>query len=258
MQAGNVFYTTAHDIPAELPVLSTASIMLMPGGFVPLTLSDPRFIQMADDAMRGNRLIGLVLAKGGNRPFAEANHGETIQASSRQAQAAEYEPQGFDAGLLHKFQAANDNVATWNVGCIGRITNYSEIGDGQIMISLQGVCRFRLERELHGSKPYRCFAITPFINDLSGKDDSPIDRATFMRVFQDYMEANHMQADWDIIAEVSNAALVNALSVIVPFAPAEKQALLEAPDLKSRSETMIAIAQRSMLRDGKYGQRMVQ
>lgn len=243
MQAGNAFYTTAQDIPAELPVLSMASIMLMPGGFVPLTLADPRFIQMAEDAMRGSRLIGLVLVKDG---------------SHSAAKTAEHEARHFSADLLQKFHAANDNAATWNIGCCGRITNYSETGDGQLLISLQGVCRFRLERELHRGLPYRQYAITPFLRDLAAEDNSPIDRATFMRVFQDYMEANHIQADWEIIAEVSNSALVNALSVIVPFAPAEKQALLEAPDLKTRSETMIAIAQRSMLADGKYGQRMVQ
>ncbi|KAA6205510.1 MAG: ATP-dependent protease [Candidatus Tokpelaia sp.] len=243
MQAGNAFYTSAQDIPQCLPVLSMASIMLMPGGFVPLTLSEPRFIQMVDDAMRGDRLIGLVLVKSGNNA----------------AKAANYDPLSFDADLLHKYQAANDNNATWNIGCIGRITHYSEVGDGQIMISLHGICRFRLEAELQTDKPYRQYAITPFIGDLGESDDNaPIDREMFLSVFQDYLAANHMQADWDIIAEVSNSALVNALSTIVPFAPAEKQALLEAPDIKTRSETMIAIAQRSMLRDGKYGQRMVQ
>jgi len=246
MQAGNAFYTSAQDIPQHLPVLSMASIMLMPGGFVPLTLSEPRFIQMVDDAMRGNRLIGLVLVK----------------SSGQGARAAAYDPLSFDADILRKYQAANDNSLTWNVGCIGRITNYSETGDGQIMISLQGVCRFHLGEELQSSRPYRYYSITPFIGDLADSDDNgPIDRDSFMRVFQEYLAANHMQADWDMIAEVSNSALVNALSVIVPFSPAEKQALLEAPDIKTRSETMIAIAQRSLLRDGQYGQygqRMVQ
>lgn len=244
MQAGNAFYTSAQDIPRQMPILSLESLMLMPGGFVPLTISEPRFIQMVDDAMRGDRLIGLVLVK---------------SAAGRQPQMAEYEPQSFDAEFLHKYQAANDNIPTWNVGCIGRITNYSEIGDGQIMISLQGICRFRIQADLTAAKPYRQCAVEAFAADLSANDDNqPIDREMFMSVFQDYLSANHMQADWEIIAEVSNGALVNALSVIAPFAPAEKQALLEAPDLKTRSETMIAIAQRALLLDGKYGRRMVQ
>lgn len=246
MQAGNAFYTQAADIPAQAPILSMASIMLMPGGFVPLTISEPRFIQMINDAMRGDRLIGLVLAKS--------------DADMRHAQQAEADdPFSFDAAILHKYRAANDNGATWDIGCLGRITNYSEIGDGQIMISLQGICRFRLGAAAGAEKPYRFHAIEPFLNDLQDTNaNAPIDRPMFMRVFRDYLAANHMQADWDIIAEVSNEALVNALSVIVPFAPAEKQALLEAPDLKTRSETMIAIAQRAMLAEGQYGQRMVQ
>jgi len=246
MQAGNAFYTSEQDIPRRLPILAMASIMLMPGGFVPLTLTEPRFIKMVEDALRGNRLIGMVLAKS--------------NAALEAARAAEAEdPHSFDAEILHKYQAANDNGPTWDVGCIGRITNYSEIGDGTIMISLQGICRFHLGAALQTDRPYRTHMIEPFAADLDEANaNAPIDRSMFMQVFREYLDANHMQADWEIISEVSNEALVNALSVIVPFAPAEKQALLEAPDLKTRSETMIAIAQRSMLADGKYGQRMVQ
>jgi len=244
MQAGNAFYTSAQDIPPQIPILSMASLMLMPGGFVPLTLAEPRFIQMIEDAMRSDQLIGLVLAKS--------------DPAMRRAQAAEAaDPHSFDAELLHKYQPANDNSQTWNVGCLGRITNYSEVGDGQVMISLQGICRFQLGEALLA--PYRRHKITPYLQDLNEQNaNAPIDRPQFMRVFREYLEANHMQADWEVISDVSNEALVNALSVIVPFAPAEKQALLEAPDLKTRSETMIAIAQRSLLAEGRYGRQMVQ
>lgn len=219
MQAGNAFYKTPADMPRTLPILSLASVMLLPGGFVPLTISESGFIQMIDDAMRGNRLIGLILVK-------------TDSKSGR--------------------ISANDNNSLWDVGCIGRITNYSEVGDGQVLISLQGVCRFRLGREIAVQTPYRQFQIEPFSADFDdAKRSDEIDRDTFLAVFRDYLEINEMQADWDTIAQVSNETLVNALSIIVPFEPAEKQALLEAPDLKTRSETMIAIAQRAIMTQGK-------
>jgi len=215
MQAGNVVYQNPQDIPRSLPVLSMATVMLLPGGFVPLTIAEPRLIQMVDDVMRGNRLIGLILVKSGNNP---------------------------------EHATANDNHGLWEVGCIGRITNYSEVGDGQVLISLQGVCRFRLGRELATDRSYRQFQIDPYFHDLDEKDhSSEIDRDTFLAVFHDYLEINEMQADWDTITSVSNETLVNALSIIVPFEPAEKQALLEAPDLRTRSETMIAIAQRAIM-----------
>jgi len=173
MQAGNAFYTSAQDIPAQIPILSMASIMLMPGGFVPLTLAEPRFIQMVEDAMRSNQLIGLVLAKS-----------DPIMQKAQAAEAAD--PYSFDAEILHKYQPANDNSQTWSIGCIGRITNYSEIGDGQIMISLQGICRFRLGETLLA--PYRLHKIEPFIGDLTNKDaNMPIDREQFMRVFREYL-----------------------------------------------------------------------
>lgn len=215
MQAGNVFYQKAQDIPGSLPVLILSSVMLLPGGFVPLTIAEPRLIQMVDDAMRGNRLLGLVLVKTESSPA---------------------------------LASANDNKGLWDVGCIGRITNYSEVGDGQILISLEGVCRFRLGREIAAGTVYRQFQVEPYFHDLEEKGHGEdIDRDTFLSVFHDYLEINEMHADWDTISEVSNETLVNALSIIVPFGPTEKQALLEAPDLKTRSETMIAIAQRAMI-----------
>jgi len=226
MQAGNVFYQAPEDIPSTLPILTLASVMLLPGGFVPLTISEPRLIKMVDDAMRGNRLVGLILVKTGSSP---------------------------------ERAGANDKKGLWDIGCIGRITNYSEVGDGQVLISLQGVCRFRLGREIAAEAPYRQFQVEPFLSDLDEKSHSnEIDRETFLAVFRDYLELNDMYADWDTIAEVSNEMLVNALSVIVPFAPVEKQALLEAPDLKTRSETMIAIAQRAIMEQGRNRQNFLQ
>ncbi|AQS42321.1 MAG: Lon protease [Candidatus Tokpelaia hoelldobleri] len=215
MQAGNVFYNGMTDVPHVMPILSFSTVMLLPGGYVPVTITEPNFIRMIDDAMRGNRLIGLVLAKAPS-----------------------------ESGRV----GANDNTGLWEVGCVGRITNYSEVGNGQVLISLQGVCRFRLEKEITGENPYRLFQIAPFLEDLvETARFNVIDRKAFVEVFHAYLEMHQMQADWDVIADVSDETLVNALSVIVPFKPVEKQALLEAPDLKTRSETMIAIAERAIM-----------
>lgn len=219
MQAGNAFYKTPRDIPRTLPILSLPSVVLLPGGFVPVSIEDSHYIRMIDDAMRGNRLVGVI------QPWEDGEEGCT---------------------------GANDNHTLYNIGCIGRITNYSEVGDGKIFISLQGVCRFRLDRELTAGEPYRRFVIRPYFEDLQTDNHSDkIDRDTFLAVFQDYMEMNDMQADWDTILEASDETLVNALSIMVPFGTAEKQALLEAPDLKTRSETLIAIAERSIIGQNK-------
>jgi uncharacterized protein len=130
------------------------------------------------------------------------------------------------------------------VGCLGRITSFSETGDGRYIISLTGVCRFRLLEEVDAGKPYRSFRHAPFIADLSGEyDEDAVDRENLLRVFRAFLDANQLEADWESVERAGNRVLVNSLSMMSPFGPAEKQALLEAPDLKTRAETLIAITE---------------
>eukprot|EP01133_Synstelium_polycarpum_P028179 gene28179-34133_t len=101
-------------------------------------------------------------------------------------------------------------------------------GDGRLLITLQGICRFRIVKELSTRTPFRQCKIAPLLADLDEADDSEVDRPALLRVFRDYLDANNLEADWDGISRAGNETLVNALAMMSPFGAAEKQALLEA------------------------------
>ncbi|EHS51994.1 peptidase S16 lon domain protein [Rhizobium sp. PDO1-076] len=210
MQVGNARYLTAGDLPETIPVFPISGVLLLPGGQLPLNVFEPRYLALFDAALSGNRLIGMI-------------------------QPAMSEPQ---TNILPERPALSQ------VGCIGRITSFTETGDGRYVISLSGICRFRLLNEVAGSKPYRTFHIAPFMTDLTtGDDEGQVDRVGLLAAFRAYLEANKLEADWESVERASNVTLVNSLSMMSPFGPAEKQALLEAPDLKTRAETLIAITE---------------
>ena len=205
MQAGNARYLKQEDLPETIPVFPLSGALLLPGGQLPLNVFEPRYLMMFDHALAGNRLIGMVQPS-----YSEQVHSELCQ-----------------------------------VGCLGRVTSIAETGDGRYVIALTGVCRFRLIDEVpaHG-RPYRSFKIAPFMTDLTDEDDEQsIDRPALLAAFRAYLEANKLEADWESVERASNMTLVNSLSMMSPFGPAEKQALLEAPDLKTRAETLIAITE---------------
>jgi hypothetical protein len=210
MQVGNARYLTAGDLPETIPVFPISGVLLLPGGQLPLNVFEPRYLALFDAALSGNRLIGMI-------------------------QPAMSEPQ---TNILPERPALSQ------VGCIGRITSFTETGDGRYVISLSGICRFRLLEEVAGSKHYRTFHIAPFMTDLSSsEDEGQVDRVGLLAAFRAYLEANKLEADWESVERASNVTLVNSLSMMSPFGPAEKQALLEAPDLKTRAETLIAITE---------------
>jgi Lon protease-like protein len=137
-----------------------------------------------------------------------------------------------------------------DVGTVGRITAIAETGDGRYQMTLTGVCRFRLKGEASAGLPYRIGQITcDFPTDFelrAGEDE--VDRAAFLSVFEAYLDANEMEADWEAVEKASTEALINTLSMMSPYGAAEKQALLEAPDLKTRAETLIAITEITLAR----------
>ena len=146
-----------------------------------------------------------------------------------------------------------------SVGTVGRITSLTETGDGRYIMSLIGVCRFRLLEEVAGKKVYRRGRIAPFLGDLAddaGADD--VDRKSLLHTFKSYLEANQLEADWESVKQASNTTLVNTMSMMAPYGPAEKQALLEAPDLKTRAETLIAMTEIALARNGGDDETMLQ
>jgi len=216
VQAGNARYRSAKDIPETVPVFPLEGALLLPGGRMPLNIFEPRYLAMIDAVLPKHRVIGM------------------IQPALDETRREDGEP------LL------------CDVGCLGRLTSFAETGDGRYLISLQGVCRFRLDREQPARTPFRQGHVLPFVADLdSASDTSEPDRPALLRAFQSYLEANDLDADWASIRRAENASLVNALSMMAPYGAAEKQALLEAPDLKTRAETLIAITEMALAREGK-------
>jgi Lon protease-like protein len=214
MQAGNRTYRTEKDIPDSVPVFPLSGALLLPGGQMPLNIFEPRYLEMIDAALRGERIIGMIQPKFSG-----------------------------DCGN-------SDKPKLCAVGCLGRLASFAESGDGRYLVSLQGICRFRVAEELNVRTPFRQCRISPFVSDLDEESDAAcVDRDSLLRVFHAYLEANDLEADWDSVKRAGNDTLVNALSMMSPYGPAEKQALLEAPDLKSRAETLIAITEMALARD---------
>ena len=214
MQAGNARYLTPDDLPNVIPVFPLSGALLLPGAQLPLNIFEPRYIALMDDALASKRLIGIIQPS-----FEMMSNGKP------------------STGLC-------------SVGCIGRITSIAETGDGRYITSLTGVCRFRVIEELSVMTPYRQCRIAPFANDLSGEDDeTAVDRKALLGAFKAYLDANTLEADWESVEKAGNATLVNSMSMMSPYGPAEKQALLEAPDLKSRAETLVAITELVLARE---------
>ena len=140
----------------------------------------------------------------------------------------------------------------YRVGCAGRITQFAETGDGRYLITLTGVGRFRVEEELAVTTPFRCcrVAFDAFAADFQARaGEDEVDRPAVLKSLRDFVEANDLKVDWRGIEQAPNEALVNALWMMSPFGPREKQALLEAPDLKSRAEALIALTEIELARD---------
>ena len=198
-------YRKLSDLPEVIPVFPLDGALLLPGGVLPLRIFEPRYLNMIDDAMSGDRMIGMV---------------QTGLGSGR----------------------AKPSLA--RVGCAGRITSYSETGDGKYLIALTGVCRFETGEEVPRLTPYRQVraAYAPFELDLAADDDDEeFERTPFLEILRRYLDSKDLGVEWDAVASAPGPALVNSLAMALPFEPAEKQALLEAPDLDARRATLEAL-----------------
>ena len=213
------------DLPAVVAVFPLSGALLLPRGHVPLNIFEPRYLAMVDDALADrHRLIGMI------------------------------QP---DTG--HPGSESKPNL--YKIGCLGRITQFAETGDGRYLIQLTGISRFRVLGEESVTTPYRQCRITaePFAADFTpraGEDE--VDRATLIRVLRAYLTANNLQADWEAIEQAPNEALVNALSMMSPFDSREKQALLEAGSLKERAEILVAITEIELAKGGSGGDTALQ
>jgi len=206
----NAQYRRPIDLPEVIPVFPLPGALLLPRGQMPLNIFEPRYLAMVDDALRdGHRLIGMI------------------------------QPDTSHAGVA-------DEPPLFKVGCVGRITQIAETGDGRYLLQLTGVARFRVEEELNVATAYRQCRVTfvPFADDfVARKGEEAVDRKSLLVALSAFLKANNLKTDWDGIENAPNEALVNALAMMSPYGTAEKQALLEAPDLKSRAEILIAVTE---------------
>ena len=200
-------YHRLEDLPKQIPLFPLSGALLLPRTDLPLNVYEPRYLMMIEQAMASDRIIGMI------QPLPEDS-------------------------------ANKPNLE--KIGCAGRITSYSETDDGRLLITVTGICRFVLKREPRVKTPFRQGVVDfkPFAGDLVIGTGAPsVNREQLLEAFRQYLAANNMTTNWEEVNAVGTEVLVNTLSLLAPYPPREKQALLEAPDLKARAEVLVALTE---------------
>jgi uncharacterized protein len=198
-------------LPDTLPIFPLTGVLLLPRGRLPLNIFEPRYLAMTRDALGGERLIGMVQPN---------------------------EPQQDNRGGAM-------NPPVYPIGCAGRITSFSETDDGRYLLTLTGVSRFRIRDELPLLSGYRRVVAEwqPFAHDVDTPSGTEFDRDRFIRGLKGFFTQRQISADWEAIEKAAGEHLINSIAMLCPFAPSEKQALLEAPDLDERARLLIALVE---------------
>ena len=206
-------------LPERIPVFPLPGAILLPGGRLPLNIFEPRYLAMTRDAMGGARMIGMIQPKEDERGDGRAPE-------------------------------------IYSLGCLGRIVEFSETGDGRYLIALTGVCRFRVTEELECDTAYRQVLADyeGFKGDFTdGDGPQGVDRDRFHEALRDFLDLRGLKADWEAARRASDTVLVNSLSMMLPFPPSEKQALLEAASVADRAEVMTALMRMAVIEDDDGG-----
>ena len=195
------------DLPKALPIFPLPKAVLLPGTRLPLHIFEPRYLAMVEDCLKTpHRLLGML------------------------------QPTG-DDGRLH------------SIGCAGKLTQFSETEDGRYMITLTGISRYRIDNEIEGFAPYRCFNVQwdGFEKDREVPEpDSKFDRDVFFNLLKKFLEGEGLSTDWETLQQADNELLINSLSMMLDFDLEDKQALLEAPSLQTRRETLTTLFEFSL------------
>ena len=207
----NPFDPTFDQLPEIVPIFPLTGVLLLPRGKLPLNVFEPRYLAMTEDALSGNRMIGI------------------IQPSDPLSRASV--------------------PPVYPIGCAGRITSFSETDDGRYLITLTGVCRFETVRELPIVRGYRRVDVSweRFAADLEEPGPALFDRARLVEGLRTYFKIQGISANWDAIESTPDERLVTSLAMICPFEPSEKQAVLECGSLSERANMMVAIIEMSVL-----------
>ena len=210
-------YVRIADLPQVIPVFPLDGALLLPRGQLPLNIFEPRYLNMVDDAIAGDRVIGMIQTFGGTR--------------------------------------ARPMLAP--VGCAGRVTSYAETSDGRYLITLTGAARFRVANELPVQTPYRQVRAEydAFEEDLRAPEpDADFDRERLLDALKAYLRRHSLDVDWQTAAAEPEEALINSLSMALPIEPAETQALLDAADLCVRRDTLTALLEIDAADPGESGE----
>jgi uncharacterized protein len=203
-------YPGPADVPGRIAVFPLRGAILLPRASLPLQVFEPRYLAMLDDVIAGSRLLAIVQPEGGDEE-----------------------------------SPAGKSVALRRVGCVGRVTAYQEVDDGRLIITVTGIARCDMQGEVSTDRPYRtceidCRRFAADFRPGAGEDD--VDRQGLLKALKAYLEARSLKVDWAAVGRSSTESLVNSLAIVSPYGSEEKQALLEAPDLKTRAEMLIALA----------------
>lgn len=209
----NPFDPTFEKLPGTLPIFPLTGVLLLPRSKLPLNIFEPRYLAMTEDALAvGNRMIGMVQPSGP--------------------------------------EEAGQPLPVYRTGCAGRITAFNETDDGRYLITLTGICRFDIAEEMPTTRGYR--RVVPdwsrYAVDLTGPETPvTVDRARLMGGLRAYFRQTGLTANWEAVESTPDERLVNSLSMICPFDPSEKQALLEAATLEERAKLMTAMIEMAVL-----------
>ena len=195
------------NLPTVIPIFPLQGALLLPKGQLPLNIFEPRYVAMTEDAIAGDRVIGMIQPR-----------------------------------VKEKIDPA-DTPDIYQIGCLGRITSFDETSDGRYLISLSGVCRFRVAKELSTVRGYRRVEAdyAPFASDFEPAEDEELARARLLKTLRAYLDSRGLQADWGAISDTETGELVAVLAMLCPFGATEKQALLEAEGPAGRRDTMISL-----------------
>lgn len=203
-----------------MPLFPLRGAILLPRASLTLNVFEPRYLALVDHALAGDRLIGIV-QPAPDAGSAESPHGKSFPLRS--------------------------------IGCAGRIVGFTEGDDGRLTVELVGIARFRIAGDVETDAPFRTAEATfePYAADFTpGQGEDEVDRTRLLATLKDYLAANDLKADWGRITRASTEKLVNTLAILSPYGPEEKQALLEAPDLRARAEALIALAEMELAARG--------
>ena len=212
------FEPRVEDLPSKIAIFPLKTVLLLPNGKLPLNVFEPRYLNLVQNALSETRIIGMVQLSGAD---------------------------------LGEMESAGDDAPIFKIGCAGRVVSFQETDDGRFLITLKGICRYRIGQELDLVDGYRRVHsdFSPYTADLYSDQNAVIDRPRLLSALRFYLQYHDINADLDAIDKAPADHLITTLAMACPFATDERQALLESKDGTSRAKLMIGLLENAMAGD---------